>query len=591
MMATRGSRFQGRCFLFGLLLCCRNLFLVCNIGVVNGDSSSFESQSRRKDIVNGRLVVDPSDAQFFVRSGKDDRNGTPDYLCGGVLIHTDIILTAAHCQGAFNYGVFLYDEDTNDYTREATIDLQIRYPDFNGIDTHNDMLLLRLESNPKLPSVKLNSDESKPRNDDLLQAYGFGKMTSNGAPSKRLRQGQMRYIDNQECTKRVEGTANSVIWDDVLCADPYSNISPRFEDGSSICQGDSGGPLLNTSNELVGVISWNFFCKSDELPDGFARVSYFYEWIQEQICYISRNPYARNNECPLGTSMPPPAAGSITVLLDFTHDFFPEETFFRVLSKTNGEVEYAGPKYVPDRESAWISKIDLLPGEYTLEIFDMAGNGMSPHAGEDRTKGSWILTAMYDDGMERLLKTGGADFEQTDLVDFVVFEKNQVLTHRPTFEPTGKPTLPATQVPTQNPTQKPTQAATQRTTTKAPTNKPTQQPVQDLVSETTVEEETPSDECLTKKFMEDVSLGLASGFVCDCVKDDFFAVWILKCFDTNSSKQCVPNRGFCSNTSDCCGDRRCSNRTCRDVTQVRAGSRRPLLVNDSNSGSSLRGGK
>ena len=464
MMATRGLRLQGRCFLFGLLLCCRNLFVFCNFGVVNGESSSlssFESQGRRKDIVNGRLVVDPSDAQFFVRSGKDDRDGTPDYLCGGVLIHNDIIMTAAHCQGAFNYGVFLYDEETNDYTREATVDLQIRYPEFNGIDTHNDILLLRLKNNPRLPSLKLNSDDSRPRNDDLLQAYGFGKMTSNGSPSKRLRQGQMRYIDNEECSKRVEGTANSVIWDDVLCADPYSNVSPRLEDGSSICQGDSGGPLINSSNEVVGVVSWNFFCKSDELPDGFARVSYFYEWIHEQICYISRNPYARNNDCPLGTSMPPPAPGSITVLLDFTHDFFPEETFFRVLSKDSGQVEYAGPKYVPDRESAWISKIDLLPGDYTLEIFDMAGNGMSPHAGEDRTKGSWSLTAVYDDGMERLLATGDANFEQFDLVDFVVLEKNEVLTHRPTFDPTEKPTekptLPPTQVPTRNPTQPPTE--------------------------------------------------------------------------------------------------------------------------------------
>ncbi len=564
MIAT-GMRAEAKYFVFCSLLCCMNL-VVSKFGV-NGESS----QGRRRDIVNGRLVVDPSDAQFFVRSGRDDVKATPDYLCGGVLVHSDIILTAAHCQGAFNYGVLLYDSDTNDYTREATIDLQIRYPDFNGIDTHNDVLLLRLSTNPGLPIIKTNSNDLNPTIDDVLKAYGFGKMTSNGSPAKKLRQGQMRYIDNEECSERVKGTGNSIIWDDVLCADPYSNISPRFEDGSSICNGDSGGPLLDSSNTLVGVISWNFACQSDELPDGFARVSFFHEWITQQICYFSRNPITRTNQCPYGTSLPPPAAGSVTVLLDFNHDFYPEETFFRILSKDeNNQVEYAGPKYVPDRESAWISKIDLLPGAYTLEIFDMAGNGLSPYAGDDRTQGSWTLIAMYDDDVEIMLASGGANFEQTDLVDFVVSEEPQILTHRPTHRPT-------THVPTQKPTHMPTEIPTQ-SPTKEPTRRPTQSPESERLNE------EPSDDCLTKKFLEELSLG-SSGVVCDCVKDEFYSVWVLECFDTNASSSCLPNRGSCATSSDCCGDRRCSNWTCRSVSQIRDDRRKPLLATD-NSGSS-----
>ena len=211
----------------------------------------------------------------------------------------------------------------------------------------------------------MNSDESIPsvNDNDVMRGYGFGKTASNGMPSDELREGRFSYIDNGECSERIESKSNAKIWDDVLCADPYyASSSVSIDEGSSICQGDSGGPLLDSSNALLGVISWNFLCRPDNLPDGFARVSYFHDWITKQICFYSRNPLKSNNECQFGTSPPPPVSGSVQILLTFDHDFYPEETLFRILSKDRfDEVKYAGPKYVPGRESVWTSKIYLLP--------------------------------------------------------------------------------------------------------------------------------------------------------------------------------------------------------------------------------------
>jgi len=519
------------------------------------DSFVFAQQQhqRRRAIVNGRVVVDPSNALFFARSGQDQDESTIDYLCGATLIHDDMLLTAAHCQGAFNYGLFLYDPLTNDFTREATVDLQIRYPDFNGKDKHNDLLLLRLSVDPMLPHLVMNRDDSIPtHNNNVMKAYGFGKTASDGTLSDVLREGFFRYIPNEECTERVRSTRTS-IWDDVLCADPASvvdnaerntngagNDHDHGNGGSSICQGDSGGPLIDAKNNLLlGVVSWNFLCHPDELPDGFIRVSHFHDWITEQICFYSRNPLSSNNECPSGTSPPSPPQDSVEILLTFEHDFNPEEMFFRILSKDRiNQVDYAGPRYVPARISAWTSRLHLLPGDYILEIFDITGNGLSgSDRGSDQTA-SWKLTALYGENFEKELASSSANFFSIDLVDFVVENNSSQI----------------------------------------------------LIPEEIDDQQL--NECLSKKLAEDRSFAPSSGIICECVKTISSLSTTssgrsgLSCFDTNTNTICASNRGACGDNLSlkCCGNRRCSNGICRLASQGRDDKKIPLMVKEGRRG-------
>ncbi len=44
----------------------------------------------------GGSIAEPFMAQFFVLSGQDNDTRTTDYLCGAALIHSDMLLTAAH---------------------------------------------------------------------------------------------------------------------------------------------------------------------------------------------------------------------------------------------------------------------------------------------------------------------------------------------------------------------------------------------------------------------------------------------------------------------------------------------------------------
>lgn len=83
----------------------------------------------------------------------------------------------------------------------------------------------------------------------------------------------MQYLDlislaNLDCETRVSD--GYPITEDMLCA--FS-----MERGRGICHGDSGSPL--TSNGVViGISSWVVPCALGR-PDGFVRVSHFYDWI------------------------------------------------------------------------------------------------------------------------------------------------------------------------------------------------------------------------------------------------------------------------------------------------------------------------
>ena len=66
------------------------------------------------------------------------------HFCGGTLIATDVVLTAAHCQGG-NYDVVVnrYDLNSND-GETISIDYEVPHPKYNDKTTDNDFNLVFL---------------------------------------------------------------------------------------------------------------------------------------------------------------------------------------------------------------------------------------------------------------------------------------------------------------------------------------------------------------------------------------------------------------------------------------------------------------
>jgi secreted trypsin-like serine protease len=97
---------------------------------------------------------------------------------------------------------------------------------------------------------------------------GFGRTGYNEHSSEHLKHAEMTVIASEECATKTKH-----FYEGLIC------VNGPIETGT--CKGDSGGPAVY-KGELVGVanlILKKGVCGSAQ-PDAFAKVSYFFDWIQ-----------------------------------------------------------------------------------------------------------------------------------------------------------------------------------------------------------------------------------------------------------------------------------------------------------------------
>jgi len=116
---------------------------------LNGNTNGNETKAPR--IVGGTPVNDGDFPSFVFTAGSG--------LCGGTLIHPDIVLSAAHCAGEFFDGVLIggtkIDGGSSTYIR---VDEEVVHPDYDNSIENNDIMLIKLSSPSTAPIQSLNFD-------------------------------------------------------------------------------------------------------------------------------------------------------------------------------------------------------------------------------------------------------------------------------------------------------------------------------------------------------------------------------------------------------------------------------------------------
>lgn len=217
-------------------------------------------------------------------------NNVSRIICGGAVINSRTVVTAAHCLVTDPLTLYfgkLHRYDKNDdakvMRRQST--RMIRHPDFNSSTFDSDIGLIMFPAirfTDRVQPICLPSFESTARN---LMTGGKGYVTGWGLtehslPADRLLLAQLPYLNNDECLaayRRQE--VNLPISRNMFCA--------GFKDGQqSACTGDSGSPLVfydrpTRRYTIEGLVSFGVVgqCGLPERYTVFTKVSLFAPWI------------------------------------------------------------------------------------------------------------------------------------------------------------------------------------------------------------------------------------------------------------------------------------------------------------------------